>query len=177
MYWSRISSKSSSPPHTRSGSRGVAAALPHLRDLQLQGAHPRAPRPGSVAVAVGDPLALRSPKLAPGLGGYLGLHHCLNQHTQPLAQEVEVLASGASLRNSSNTSILSLAIALTSFIFVVDEGDALAFVLPGPPVSYTISWDTTPSRSRIERESAVAWKPPLDSSRPVLLEKEKPTGE
>ena len=51
--------------------------------------------------------------------------------------------SRASLRNSSNTSILSLAIAVTSFIFVVDEGDAVALVLPGPAVSYTTSWDTT----------------------------------
>ena len=40
----------------------------------------------------------------------------------------------ASLRSSSSTSILSLATAFTSFIFVVDEGDAMAFVLPGPAV-------------------------------------------
>ena len=37
----------------------------------------------------------------------------------------------ASLRSSSSTSILSLATAFTSFIFVVDAGDAMAFVLPG----------------------------------------------
>ena len=37
----------------------------------------------------------------------------------------------------------ALAIAFTSFIFVVDEGDAVALVLPGPAVSYTTSWDTT----------------------------------
>ena len=47
---------------------------------------------------------------------------------------------------SSSTSILSLAIAFTAFIFVVDEGDAVAVVLPGPPVSYTISGDTTMRR-------------------------------
>ena len=52
-------------------------------------------------------------------------------------------ASGASLRNSSNTFILSLAIAVTSFIVVVDEGDAVALVLPDPAVSYPTSWDTT----------------------------------
>ena len=51
--------------------------------------------------------------------------------------------SAAPLRSSSSTSILSLAIAVTSFIFVADEGDAVALVLPGPPVSYTTSWDST----------------------------------
>jgi hypothetical protein len=36
-----------------------------------------------------------------------------------------------------------LAIVVTSIIVVVDEGDAVASVLPGPAVSYTTSWDST----------------------------------
>ena len=51
-------------------------------------------------------------------------------------------ASGISSRNSSNTSILSLAIAATSFIFGADEGDEVALVLPTLLVSYTTSWNT-----------------------------------
>ncbi|MDA1174669.1 MAG: hypothetical protein O2826_09150 [Chloroflexi bacterium] len=36
-----------------------------------------------------------------------------------------------------------MAIVVTSIIVVVDEGDAVASVLPGPAVSYTTSWDST----------------------------------
>jgi hypothetical protein len=39
-----------------------------------------------------------------------------------------------------------LAIVVTSIIVVVDEGDAVASVLPGPAVSYTTSWDSTALR-------------------------------
>jgi hypothetical protein len=35
---------------------------------------------------------------------------------------------------------------VTSIIVVVDEGDAVASVLPGPAVSYTTSWDSTVGR-------------------------------
>ena len=61
-------------------------------------------------------------------------------------------ASGASLRNSSSSSVLSLVIAFISFIFVVDEGDAVAFVLLGHAVSCATAWDTTcrgPPRHRL----------------------------
>jgi hypothetical protein len=40
-----------------------------------------------------------------------------------------------------------LAIVVTSIIVVVDEGDAVASVLPGPAVSYTTSWDSTAAAS------------------------------
>ena len=66
---------------------GEVAALPHLRDLQLQGAHPRVPRPGPVAVAVGGPRRTALAKAGPGLRGCLNLHHCLDQHPQRLTQE------------------------------------------------------------------------------------------
>ena len=69
---------------------GEGAALPHLRDLQLQGAHAGVARPGPVTVAVGDPLRVALARAGPGLGGYLGHHRCLHQHPRPLAQEVEV---------------------------------------------------------------------------------------
>jgi len=41
-------------------------------------------------------------------------------------------ASSASLRNSSNTSILFLAIEVASFIVVVDEDDPMATFLHSP---------------------------------------------
>ena len=65
--------------------------------------------------------------------------------------------SGATLRNSSNTFILSLAIAVTSFIFVVDEGDEVALVLPDPAFSYTTSWDATQSYFFPLEGLLVAW--------------------
>ena len=77
-----------------------------------------------------------------GLTRHFGLHHRLHQNPQPLPQEVDVSVMRF-LHSSSSTAILSLAIALTSFIFVVDEGDAVPFIWPGPAVSYTTSWDTT----------------------------------
>ena len=58
---------------------------------------------------------------------------------EPTANLKLVEDGTASLRNSSNTSILSLAIAVTSFTFAVDEGGAVASVLPAPSVSYTTS--------------------------------------
>ena len=58
---------------------GEVAAFPHLRDLQIQGAHAGVPRPGPVAVAVGDPLRTALAKAGPGLGGHLSLHHRLDQ--------------------------------------------------------------------------------------------------
>ena len=70
-------------------------------------------------------------------GGHLGLH----QHPEP-SHSKSRSASGISSRNSSNTSILSLAIAATSFIFGADEGDEVALVLPTLLVSYTTSWNT-----------------------------------
>ena len=76
---------------------------------------------------------LRSPKLAPVLVATSASITAWISTRSPSRRKSRS-ASGASLRNSSNTSILSLAIAFTSFILVVDEGDAAAFVLPGPAV-------------------------------------------
>ena len=47
------------------------------------------------------------------------------------------------MHNSSNMFFLSFAIAVASSFLVVDEGDAVALVLPTPAVCYTTSWDTT----------------------------------
>ena len=121
---------------------GEGAALPHLRDLQLQGAHPRVPRPGPVAVAVGNPLRT-APAPRPRADGHFRFHHRLDQHPEPLAQEVEVSIRRASMHNSSNTFFLSFAIAVASSFLVVDEGDPVAPVLPAPAVCYTTSWDMT----------------------------------
>ena len=43
----------------------------------------------------------------------------------------------------SNMFFLSFAIAVASSFLVVDEGDAVALVLPAPAVCYTTSWDIT----------------------------------
>lgn len=85
---------------------------------------------------------LGSPKLAPIQVGHLGLHHCLHQHLEPLAQKVEVCVRRLLAQQLQHV-IPSVAIAFTLFIFVVDEGDAVARVLPSPAVSCTISRDTT----------------------------------
>ena len=121
---------------------GEVAALPHLRDLQLQGAHPRVPRRGPVAVAVGDPLRTAlAPRPAPVLVATSASITAWISTRSPSRRKLRS-ASGASMCNSSNTFILSFAIAVASFNFVVDEGDAVALVLPAPAVCYTTSWDS-----------------------------------
>jgi hypothetical protein len=51
--------------------------------------------------------------------------------TRSPSREKSRSASDATLRRSSSTSILSLAIAVTSLIVIVDEGDAVALVIQG----------------------------------------------
>ena len=51
-----------------------------------------------------DPLRTALAQASPGLGGHLGLRHCLNQYPEPLAQESRAVL-GASLRSGSRQSL------------------------------------------------------------------------
>jgi hypothetical protein len=71
---------------------GQVAALADPRELQLDGADPRVPIPGPVAVAVGGPLRAALAVLSAELGAHLGIHQRLGKHPHALAQEVDIAA-------------------------------------------------------------------------------------
>ena len=83
-----------------------------------------------------EPEWLSSPA-PPGDGQDLAISYVVNEY--------------AGLRNSSHTSHPVLGHRRHLLSLAVDEGDAAAFVLPGPAGSCTTSWDTTPVHVGIDR--------------------------
>ncbi len=71
--------------------RGEVAAGAHLRDLELDRADPGVPRPGAVAVAVGDAGTGAFVGSGADLRAHLGVHHHLGEHPNAITQQIHVV--------------------------------------------------------------------------------------
>ena len=71
--------------------RGKVSAGRHLRDRQLDRAHPRIPRARPAPIAIGHALARALVPLGPDQAGDLGFHQHLGEHADPFPEYVHVL--------------------------------------------------------------------------------------